>query len=250
MERNEGFNFMLLFLGLLVMFSFSRIEAQDIAERSLSTHGKDTALIYVRGKIDFALSNLNFSAQFEAKIVGEDSAVMSFYGPMGVLLAKVFANKDYFQYYDVFNNWAVVGTPTREKIFEASQVPLSFLDFIRLFKGQILYPLDSLKNSKQEGGRRLFSYVGNNFVDFFLVDNNDRLLQFQKKSKDDKILLNIVYPEYFNSEGDAFPKRYIMQIEERKGNVSLVIDKIEYTFDTSKPFSFYIPKSVEIFEFY
>lgn len=223
--------------------------SQEIAEKGGVRNQVQPLLIYAKGKIDFNLPNLTFSAQLEAKIVAEDSATMSFYGPMGVLLAKVYSNKEHFQYYDVFNNWAVVGTPTREKIYEASQVPLCFVDFVRLFKGQLLFPLDSMKNSQLEGGKRLFSYKGKNFVDFFLVDSTDKLVQFQKKSFDDKVLLNILYPEYVSKGELLFPKRYLMGIEERKGTISVVIEKLEFDFDTTKPFSFNIPKSVEIFEF-
>lgn len=206
-------------------------------------------LIEAKGKINFALPNLNFSAQFEAKIVGEDSAVLSIFGPMGVLLAKAFSNNEYFIYYDVFNNWAVVGTPTREKIFEASRVPLNFTDFVRLFKGKFIYPPDLMKNTKLNEDKILYSRKNGDFYDFFLIDKDSKLIQYQKKNSDDKIVLNVSYTDYFSNDTLLFPKKYVLQIEERKGSVSLETEKINFNVDTSRPFSFSIPKNVEIFEF-
>lgn len=206
-------------------------------------------LIEAKGKINFALPNLNFTAQFEAKIVGEDSAVLSIYGPMGVLLARAFSNNEQFIYYDVLNNWAVVGTPTREKIFEASRVPLSFVDFVRLFKGKLIHSLDSMKNTKMDDGRILYSCRIGNFFDFFLADKDLKLLQFQKKNAEDKIVLNVSYTDYFVNDTLLFPKKYVLQIEERKGSVSLETEKLSFDIDLTRPFSFAVPKSVEIFEF-
>ncbi len=201
-----------------------------------------------KGTINFSLPELSFSAQFVAKIVGNDSASISFYGPMGVILVKAYSDKNFFEYYDVFNNWAIVGNPTRENIYKASRVPLSFIDIIYLFKGQLLYPFDSLRIEKNDDGKILYSYRTNEFVDFFLVENS-RLVQFQKKNYEDKIVVNIAIPEYLNVDEYTFPKKYFMQLEERKGNVSINIDQIEFNVDTSRPFSFNIPKSVEIFNF-
>jgi hypothetical protein len=238
----------MLLLAMLLLVQFA--VAQESSKTATAGEDSLPQVVFAKGKVDFALQNLNFSAIFEAKMVGEDSAVISFFGPMGVLLGKAFSNRERFVYYDVFNNWAVVGKPTREKIFNASQVPLSFVDFVRLFKGALLYPLDSMKSYKTENGKSLFSYKGKDFVDFFLVDDSLKLLQFQKKSLEDKILINILYTEYFNEKGILFPKKYIMQIEERKGYVSLAIESLSFEVDTTKQFSFHIPKSVEIFEFY
>lgn len=201
-----------------------------------------------KGTINFSLPELSFSAQFVAKIVGNDSASISFYGPMGVILVKAYSDKNFFEYYDVFNNWAIIGNPTRENIYKASRVPLSFIDIIYLFKGQLLYPLDSLRIEKNDNDKILYSYRTNEFVDFFLVENS-RLVQFQKKNYEDKIVVNIAIPEYLNVGEYTFPKKYFMQLEERKGNVSINIDQIEFNVDKSRPFSFNIPKSVEIFNF-
>lgn len=241
---------MWLVLLMIVLFDAKTLYPQERIEKG-ANFVADTVpeVIQAKGRIIFALPGLNFTAQFDARVVGEDSAMIAFYGPMGVLLGKAMANKEYFEYYDVFNNWAVVGVPTREKIFEASQVPLNFTDIVRLFKGKILYDPDSLNNTKREEDKVLFSYKGSDFVDFFLVNRKNQVLQFQRKSYSDKVLLNILYAEYFEDGKENLPKKIIMQIEEQKGSVTMEIEKVIYDFDLARPFSFQIPKSVEVFRF-
>lgn len=242
---------MLFSFFLLLVLNFNELSSQEQVEKGFSSNQVASLpqLFEAKGKINFALPNLNFTAQFEAKIVGEDSAVISIFGPMGVLLAKVFSNNEYFAYYDVLNNWAVVGVPSREKIYQASRVPLSFLDFIRLFKGQFLYPTDSMKNTKMDAEKILYSVKTTDFVDFFLCDGNAKIIQYQKKNTEDKIILNILYPEYFANDTLLLPKKYILQIEERKGTVGLEIENLNWDVDLTRPFSFAIPKSVEIFKY-
>lgn len=206
-----------------------------------------------RGKISITMSGINLSAQFTASLVGEDSATLSFYGPMGVILGKVFANKNYFAFYDIMNNWAVVGKPTRENIFNASQVPLSFVDFVRLFRGEIPVKDDSLrlieKHSYAE--KTLYFKISGQFVDFYLINNKtNKLWQYQNKSQNGQILINLNIPEYTEFEGQLYPKKYIMQISERRGNVIMEIEDIQSNENFYKPFSFVIPRGVELFPYF
>ncbi|MCX7909368.1 MAG: DUF4292 domain-containing protein [Ignavibacteria bacterium] len=241
---------LLLLFVCLVIFNYNLFPQEQIEKGYEEVNFNSLPqLIEVKGRINFALPKLNFSAQFEARIVAEDSAVLSVFGPMGVLLAKAFSNNENFVYYDVFNNWAVIGTPTREKIFKAARVPLGFRDFVRLFKGQLIHPIDSMRNKKLDDNRVLYSYKSGDFVDFSLCNNDSLLIQFQKKNLDDKVVLNISYPEYFSKDGKKFPKKYILEIEERNGTVSLDVEKINFGFDLTNPFSFSVPKTVEIFEY-
>ncbi|MCX7879723.1 MAG: DUF4292 domain-containing protein [Ignavibacteria bacterium] len=239
-----------LFLGLIFAFNLYCQEAGDFQDSTRVVNWNN--FFEAKGKINIVMTGVNLSAQFVARVVGEDSATISFYGPMGVILGKVFSNNDFFIYYDVFNNWAVVGRPTREKIFKASGIPLSFLDFIRLFKGELLFPRDSLilRNEIQQENRKLFAYFSESFVDFFLVSSNDEiLLQYQKKNSEGKIVLNLIYKDYFEIDSAIFPKKYYLQVSERQGYVEIEVENLKFAFEPTKPFSFEIPKSVEVFVF-
>ncbi len=208
--------------------------------------------IEFRGKIYVSVTGLNFSAQFSAFLVSKDSVKMSFYGPMGVILARVFANNTYFQYYDVFNNWAVVGLADREHIFEASRIPLSFADIINLFVGLPIQPFDSLKISNEySNGKILFFHRDTSFVDFYLVsDEKQQILQFQRKDTTDKVVMNLLYLEYQEFSNTFFPKKYKLELPERSGYVIVEIEKINSFELDGQPFSFKIPKNVELIEFF
>ncbi len=208
--------------------------------------------IQYKGKMTIIMAGLNFTAQFIARVAGEDSTAISFFGPMGVLLGKVFANKDYFQYYEALHNWAVVGKSDRKNIQNASTIPLAFIDFVRLFEGKACYPKDSLtlvENSSN--GKILFAKRDIDFIDFFLYTKDDsHLLQFQKKNSHDQIVLNILYPEYAEFNGYRLPRRYIMQVAEGKGSITIEIQEINFNVAFGQPFSFQIPKSAEVYKYF
>lgn len=237
-----------MFLFIMMFFLSGFILVGQVAKSENPANDLTSVMFQAKGTINFTLPEANFSAQFVAKIVGEDSAVISFYGPMAVLLVKAFSNKEYFEYYDVFNNWAIIGMPTSENIYKSSRIPLGFVDIIRLFKGQLILPIDSLVEQRKDGNRVLYSYKSGEIVNFFLTENS-QLVQFQQKNLEDKIILNILFPEYQTIGNYTLPKKILLQLEERKGSVSLVIDQVDFNVDTTKSFSFNIPKSVEIFRF-
>jgi len=237
---------MWLVILFYVLSSFA-LESQPVKGAN-STSDLAAASFQAKGTINISLPELSFSAQFVARIVGEDSAGISFYGPMAVLLVKAFSNKEFFEYYDVFNNWAITGIPTSENIYKSSRIPLSFVDIVRLFKGQLILPTDSLVEQRKDGNKVLYSHKSGEIVNFFLMENS-KLVQFQQKNLEDKIILNILFPEYQTIGNYTLPKKILLQLEERKGTVSLIIDQIDFNVDTTKSFSFNIPKSVEVFRF-
>lgn len=239
--------FLLLLVG--VEISFSQVSGEMNFPDSSSILPKT---IQYEGKITIIMAGLNFTAQFIARVAGEDSAAISFFGPMGVILGKIFANKDYFQYYETLHNWAVVGKSDGKNIQSASTIPLAFTDFIRLFEGKSYYPKDSLmlvENSPN--GKMLFAKKDNDFIDFFLYTKDDfRLLQFQKKNSHNQIVLNILYPEYSEFSGYRLPRRYIMQVTEGNGSVTIEIQEVSFNITFDQPFSFQIPKSAEVYKYF
>ncbi|MGQ9819255.1 MAG: DUF4292 domain-containing protein [Candidatus Kapaibacteriales bacterium] len=244
--KTIAFIMMIMFLNIVMVFSQN--EVVGLQKDTISSK-----VLQFRGKISILMSGMNLTGQFSASLVGEDSATLSFYGPMGVILGKVFANKNYFAFYDVMNNWAVVGKPTRENIFASSRVPLSFEEFVRLFRGEITVDYDSLRLLQEQSNREktLYYKTSDQFVDFFLLNNNNnKILQYQKKTRNGQIIINLNITEYTEFEGNLYPKRYVMQISERRGNVVMEIDDIQSSENFSKPFSFVIPKGVEIFPYF
>jgi hypothetical protein len=242
---------LLTFLLLLVVveITFSQVSGEMNSPDSSKIL---PATIQYKGRMTIIMAGLNFTAQFIARVAGEDSTAISFFGPMGVLLGKVFANKDYFQYYETLHNWAVVGKSDRKNIQNASTIPLAFVDFIRLFEGKACYPKDSLtlvENSPN--GKILFAKKDIGFIDFFLYTKEDfRLIQFQKKNSHDQIVLNILYPEYTEFNGYRLPSRYIMQVTEGKGSVTIEIQEVSFNITFDQPFSFQIPKSAEVYKYF
>lgn len=238
-----------LFLPFAIEISFSQVPGEISFPDSSRTLPK---AIQYKGKMTIIMAGLNFTAQFIARVAGEDSTSISLFGPMGVILGKIFASKDYFQYYETLHNWAVVGKSDRKNIRNASTIPLAFVDFVRLFKGKAYYPQDSLvlvENSSN--GKILFAKRDIDFIDFFLYAKDDfRLLQFQKKNSHDQIVLNILYPEYTEFNGYRLPNRYIMQVSEGKGSVTVEVQEVQFNVTFDQPFSFQIPKSAEVYKYF
>ncbi len=229
--------------------SFSQVAGGSIFPDTLQIL---PATIQYKGKMTIIMAGLNFTAQFVARVAGEDSASISFFGPMGIILGKIYANKVYFEYYETIHNWAVVGKSDRKNVQKASTIPLAFVDFIRLFEGKSFYPHDSLALVENNpDGKILLAKKDSAFIDFFLYAKDDlRLVQFQKKNSHNQIVLNILYPEYREFNGYRLPSRYIMQVTEGKGSVTIEIEEIVFNVTFEQPFSFQIPKSAEVYKFF
>lgn len=244
---------MYFFLCASVLFLTTLVNLSAQNELIAEPHKSDKAYLYqFQGKITISMSGMHLIAQFSAKLAGEDSASISFYGPMGVILGKVFANKDTFMFLDVINNWVVTGIPTRKNIYKCSQIPLNFIEFVRLFRGELPIPIDSLTQQEIENNpeKALYRKITSQFVDFYLVNTKtNKLHQFQKKLLDGRLLLTLIYPEYWENDGTLFPKKYQMQAPDRNGIVTLEIEKMNRVEEFTHPFSFDIPKTVEIYEY-
>ncbi|MBI3259133.1 MAG: DUF4292 domain-containing protein [Ignavibacteriae bacterium] len=201
----------------------SRLERQaspgyspNILPPALSTDAlKDAMLQRVK-----ALRNLEFSADMtvkfngmtqmgncDAKICSADSMCVTIHGPFGIFVGKMFATPTDFVFYDAFNNRVVTGVPNANNIAKTLRIPLSGEDFAHLMRGEAPTSFGNDQKMKEftlssdrlaDANLVLFVRRSETFgAEYVLFSLKDKVItQFQKKSPEGKILLNVKYSNF------------------------------------------------------
>ncbi len=166
------------------------------------------------------LRNLEFSADMtvkfngmtqmgncDAKLCSSDSMCVTIHGPFGIFVGKMFATPANFVFYDAFNNRIVTGVPSADNIAKTLRIPLAGEDFVHLMRGEsptsqrnsvdakeFTLSSDKLSDTDHILFVRRSETFGAEYVLFSLKDKV--ITQFQKKSPEGKILLNVKYSNF------------------------------------------------------
>lgn len=167
-----------------------------------------------------ALRNLEFSADMtvkfngmtqmgncDAKLCSSDSMCVTIHGPFGIFVGKMFATPANFVFYDAFNNRVVTGVPSADNIAKTLRIPLAGEDFVHLMRGEAPTSQKNNLDSKEyilssdklsDTDHLLFVRRSETFgAEYVLFSLKDKVItQFQKKSPEGKILLNVKYSNF------------------------------------------------------
>ena len=213
------------------------------------------------------LHNLEFSADMtvnfegmtqmgncDAKLCSSDSMCVTIHGPFGIFVGKMFATPSNFVFYDAFNNQAVTGTPSADNIAKTLRIPLSGEDFVHLMRGEAPNETnDNISNeftisSDRISDTNLVLFVrrsetfGAEYVLFSLKEQV--ILQFQKKSPEGKILLNVKYSEFKKIDDIALAQKIDIQSPENQATALMTLSgfKVNQVIPTLR---FTLPKGLQ-----
>jgi hypothetical protein len=252
---------------LLEDTTFSRID-KEAATGNIPPAQSTTALKQAMIKRVAALQNLEFSADMtvkfngmtqmgncDAKLCSSDSMCVTIHGPFGIFVGKMFATPTNFVFYDAFNNRAVTGVPNADNIAKTLRIPLAGEDFAHLMRGEspndnsTQFPKDFTVSSEKTSNpdnvlfERRSEILGAEYVLFSLKDNV--ILQFQKKSQEGKIQLNVKYSNFKNIN-DIILAQHI-DIQSPENDASAVMELSNFKINQAIPtLRFSLPKGLQI----
>ncbi len=204
----------------------------------------------------------NVTSEFDSKVVpskakvkiaGNDSVSMNF-SFFGMTVAKIFATRTYFLFYNIFENTAMEGTPNSAGLKEAIKIDLSFDDMVKLLKCQPpgperLYTIVSDEDI-EEGQGLYVNKIGDNYVEYILYSYSENaIVQYQRKSMQGEIILNVYYKDYIKIGGFALAQKIVFQFRLIDAEQKYEINSIEVIKKFDKPFSFNTPSSVRKYRF-
>lgn len=220
-------------------------------------HGSDRNPLIVNNKIKTIeyegelismFPDLNQKLQFKLLMAQRDSISLEIYGPLSIIVGRLFAYPDYFLFYNVLQFQAFEGKPDAKNFNSVINVPLSYKDFVSYLRGEPSQSYETfiLDSSYTGDNRLLYKSLQSDFVDFVLIDTKKNvILQQQRKELSSKLIISVLYQDYKMINNQNLPSYITMNYPELDGSLILKCSKIEINKSNSKSFRFNIPLSVE-----
>lgn len=241
---------LLMFLGLscLIIFTEGCTSAgKSVAKQdtSISTLKTNLNVLSINGIIRSSIEGQNVSADCRMILAGTDSASMTLLGPLGMLVGKLYARPDYFVFYNTLTSEAFEGRPTADNLNKILKVPLDFVEFARLLRNEIPNDASKFSKSEIEGGNLLLKMVvDTSYIEYCMMSPDmTKLLQYQRKSLDGSMIMNIVFQDFKEFDSFTLPTKFVMKFPVMNGNVTIEAEDISINSPIEKAFIFTAPKS-------
>lgn len=181
-----------------------------------------------------------------------DSLSLKITGPFEIPIGKLYADSEYFVYYDAFNNQILEGKPTAKNLKRATLVPLSFNEFIHLLRCETpTEPGDFITDEtyKNNDGSLFKNSSNKDYIEYALYSsNNNSLIRYQRKLKTGQLILDLVYKDYENIDGIQLAKSMIFNFPEIDTKVDLQINQYGINKDINKPLKFILPEGIKVYK--
>ena len=255
--KNENFMKLYIFIiaSILILSACSTVKESSKTKKEIQTENVDIntlpglkSSLYemeFNSKITAGISGNVQTVNAKIKIAGVDSIQMNLTGPFGIAIGKFYANKQEFQFYNIFENSTYIGKPDAQSLKRILNMDISFDDFIRIIRGEVLFPIDSYKFIKKlNDDNSLWLSKQDNFGDFVIAEQKySSISTYQRKIKDDVLVADIQlrnfnkYDEFYlaNDINCSFPSN--------NSSIKLEISELKINQKFDAPFKFPIAKS-------
>jgi hypothetical protein len=239
---------------VVILFSLILISACSSPKNQLSKTNNSTVAflqpeiktLSLKGSIDMESNGKGNSGEFKLQISGRDSLSLIIYGPFSIVVGKLFACSDKFLFYNVFNNEAAEGIPSRDYLEKTMNIPMSFESLVKAFRNEVPEDGDNYKLSKTDSV--LVSFEGK-FKDYSSIcsftGKENLYRHYTRFDKDSKISVEISYEDYFGIKTFNFPKKMIFEFPGINSKIIIEIEEVKINETLTTPLSFKIPENVK-----
>lgn len=242
--------YLFILFAILIIVSCAGVKTtKDINPLTIK---KGMRHLNLKGNFSTTFPGLQQSLQFSLKLAEKDSLKFEVFGPMGMIVGRLFATPNRFLFYNVITSEAFTGTPSAKNLNLAMNLPLSYSDFVSFLRCEPAQAIETfvLDSSYSSDGKVLFMSVQKGFVDYVLVRQEDNhIVQQQRKLVDGKVLLNVFYDEYNAYDGFNIASSIKFNFPKLSGTVFVNNSNVKINEEYVKPFNFAIPSSVKIRKF-
>lgn len=176
------------------------------------------------------------SGYCNASVCGLDSMGMKITGPFGIFVGRMYATPQKFMFYNAFENKVLLGVPSAENIGKSMNIPLGATDFAHLIRGEATGNASQFTGKFTESPEKpsnpdhiLYSRrsetLGAEYVVFSLKEQ--AMVQFQKKSPEGKLLLNVKYSNFKNINGVNFAHEVLIQSPENNATAEMTLSDMK-----------------------
>lgn len=210
----------------------------------------DVQSIQLEAKFKTEQKNQNISLDAEIFMKNNDSVFMDMKVLFGIPAAKLLISKDNFKSLNMMENKVYIGKPSKENLNRALKINLSFDDIISLLKVQPPGDLSQYKKASYESPiyDLFYRLHKDEYIEYIKYDTkNNRVIQYQQKTNENKLVLNIYYNSYESNGQFNYPRNIICELPEEETKITIDISKVE-ELENGKVFDFKIPKNAKIIQ--
>ncbi len=196
------------------------------------------------GKVEIDVDGQIFNLNTDIYSAKSDSVLMILKAFMGIPAAKVYMTPESFKAYNALENKAFYGVPTKENIEKAVNIGFSYRDIVALMRNEP-NSVEGYKLNESESNEDEALYYRNfqdEYIEFIKFNLNEKYItQYQQKSADNEMLLNVFFEEPISVGDRNMPSKVTALIPQQDGKVKFkfeeikVVDKFGTTFDFSIP---------------
>lgn len=211
---------------------------------------KENSRIYFNAGISVEFPDFNQSISSNVKLMDNDSLTLTALGPFGVAVGRLYADRNEFVFYNIFENQVFLGKPTRDNLYKAMRMSLSYDDLFAVFRSETPVDINDYKVFKDSDQDIIyFRKIDEQFAEFIVVDKAaNTMKQIQRKSAGDETEMNVFFDKYEMMGDELFAKKIIIDFPKLDGKLEININNLKVIKDLEQ-FKFSYPKSAKIIRF-
>jgi len=250
LQINMKMRYLAVIVVVIVIASCSA--PRKAVEKTPLLQKKDMNNLSIDGTISTTFPELNQSLNFSLKAAGKDSIKVEIFGPLSLVVGRLFSTNDKFLFYNTITSEAYQGTPSAKNLKYALNLPLSYSDFVSFIRCEPAHLTETYAQdlSYISDNKFLYKSEQKGYIDYILTDANTNLIiQQQRKMMDGRVILNVLYDDYQETGNQRMPYSMTFNFPLQDGSIFIKADNIEINEKYSKPFSFNLPASIRINNF-
>lgn len=241
-----------LILSLLVITLLWGCSSTKSTDSSLNTKFTELSKttgenLELSGKIEINVDGQNFNLNTNIYSAKSDSVLMVLKAFMGIPAAKVFMTPLSFKAFNVIENKAFYGVPSKENIQKAVNIGFSYKDVVALIRNEP-NTIEGYKLNESESNENEALYFRNfkgEYIEFIKFNLEEKYIsQYQQKSADNELLLNVFFEEPMKVGDRNMPSKVTALILENEGKVKFNFNEIKIVEEFGTAFDFSIPSNV------
>jgi hypothetical protein len=247
-------NIILIAIAVLLMVSCSSTKkvSSDLGVDKDKLNGlpikTEIQNLTIKCKLNVDYKSSKNSANAVIKLAGYDSVSIMITGPLSIPVGKLYANKDYFVFYNTLQNEVLEGKPTARNLERAIFLPLDFDDLVKLLRAEPTQIPTSYKPGETKSDYLTMSTkIDNNKREIVYLEKDSKKMKvLEWEQKADKLIL-VEYNRYRSHSGQSLPNLQIYSFPEIDAQVEIDVSKYIVNEAYEDAFSFEIPDGVKRF---
>jgi hypothetical protein len=202
--------------------------------------------VNAEGEIKFDMPSLDHTVDFELKIAANDSLYMLLSGPLGITVAKLYAEPRKFIFLNSFNGELFEGVPSMENFKTIANIPLEYKDFVAALKSKLPFEPSNYVLDRANDKQAVYYYRAKDFTDeIYTSIDNTKLYYYTRYGLNNSVIYKVIYENIQNISGANFAKKITIKFPSVNGVITIEYDKVQLNTSFKEPFTFKIPKNVK-----